>query len=220
VLRSILWKLRKDFSSATQTAGFVGRTFGQILIGGGILLLLLVGAPGGLWLALIGWFVMLAAQSETSMVAMRDAFAGMSVADLMVRDPATVPTALGLRAFVDRVFPMHRYNAYPVIDDHGRASGILPTRNVKAAGASRWESLTVADCMIPLERALVMSEGKDLGEAVVELIQTDLGRALVMRDGLLVGLLSITDAERMLELHTPRRAGESPADGSPAASGR
>jgi hypothetical protein len=37
-------------------------------------------------------------------------------------------------------------------------------------------------------------------------VQTDPGRGLVVSDGRLVGLLSITDAERLVEAKVPRRS--------------
>jgi predicted transcriptional regulator len=60
--------------------------------------------------------------------------------------------------------------------------------------------VSVRERTVPLEKALVVTEDKDLGDAVAELLQTDLGRALVIRDGRLMGLLSITDVQHMLEV--------------------
>jgi Zn-dependent protease len=200
VLRSALWKFRGDFAKATHTAGAVGRAFGQFFIGAGVLLAFLAGAPGGLWLALIGWFIMVAGQAEARMVALRETFKGMTVADLMVSDPETAPAQISLRSFVDRVLPRHRYNAYPVLGSDSMVIGILPVRNVKATSAALWDQATVSEHMVPLDKALKMGEQKDLGDAVTELVQTDLGRALVMRDGRLNGLLSITDVQRALEM--------------------
>jgi hypothetical protein len=63
----------------------------------------------------------------------------------------------------------------------------------------------VRDVMLPLDKALRLDPGKDLGDAVAELVQTDPGRGLVVRDNRLLGLLSITDAERLVEQRMPRR---------------
>jgi Zn-dependent protease len=64
VLRALLWARRRDFASATRTAGALGRAFGQAMIAGGLLLVISVGAFSGVWLAFLGWFVLAAAEAE------------------------------------------------------------------------------------------------------------------------------------------------------------
>jgi Zn-dependent protease/CBS domain-containing protein len=207
VLRSALWRFRGDFASATHTAGRIGRAFGQLMIGAGIAFVVLLGAPGGIWLALIGWFLITAAYAETQMVALREAFEGLRVADIMVGEPVLVQGEAKLRDVADQTFPPHRYVAYPVVDHIGHATGLLPFRNATAVPQQRWDEVRVRDVMLPLEKALVFDPDKELGDAVAELVQTDPGRALVVRDGRLQGLLSITDAERLVEAKVPRRSG-------------
>jgi Zn-dependent protease/CBS domain-containing protein len=206
VLRSALWRRSGDFAWATHTAGRVGRAFGQLMIGGGVALVFLLGAPGGLWLALIGWFLITAAYAETQMVALREAFEGLHVADIMVREPVSVRDGARLRDVADQTFPPHRYIAYPVVDANGNAVGLLPFRNATAVAPQRWDEVRVRDVMLPLDKALRLDPDKDLGDAVAELVQTDPGRGLVVRDGRLLGLLSITDAERLVEQRMPRRS--------------
>jgi Zn-dependent protease/CBS domain-containing protein len=205
VLRSALWRFKGDFAWATHAAGRIGRAFGQLMIGAGVAMAFLLGAPGGIWLALIGWFLITAAYAETQMVALREAFEGLRVADIMVREPVSVPDDASLQDVADETFPPHRYVAYPVVDGAGTPAGLLPFRNATAVPQSRWDEVRVRDVKLPLAKALVFDPGKGLGDAVAELVQTDPGRALVVRDGRLEGLLSITDAERLVEARGPRR---------------
>lgn len=65
VLRSLLWRRRGDIVRATDTAADVGRAFGYLLIVLGCLEFV-GGAPEGLWLALIGFFVVSAGGAEAS----------------------------------------------------------------------------------------------------------------------------------------------------------
>lgn len=200
VLRALLWRSKDDFTRATAVAGGVGQAFGRFFIFGGLLLFVLTGAFGGAWLALIGWFVLAAGQAEMRFARMRDAFAGRTVADLMVPAPVTVPPGMPLATFVGEVLPVTRFRAYPVVD-RDRPVGLLCSRNAVAASPRVRASGTAADLMVPLDGALVMAPGKDLDEAAMELIQTDPGRALVTDgEGRLAGLLSATDVARSLEL--------------------
>jgi CBS domain-containing protein len=92
------------------------------------------------------------------------------------------------------------------VDAAGKAAGLLPFRNATAVPQDRWDEVRVREVMLPLDKSLRFQADKDLGDAVAELVQTDPGRGLVLSDGRLVGLLSITDAERLVEAKVPRRS--------------
>jgi Zn-dependent protease/CBS domain-containing protein len=199
VLRALLWRRSGDFTRATRTAGALGRGFGQVMIGIGVALVLL-GALGGLWLALIGWFLLNAAAAESQLAELRSVLADDRVADAMVVAPITVRDDATLQAFVDDVFARSRHVAYPVVDDHGAPTGELTFRAVAGVTPERWPSVTVGERAIPLEDTFTVDADAPLFSVAVELMQRPPNRALVLRDGALVGLLSITDVSRLLEL--------------------
>lgn len=210
VLRSALWRRRGDFTWATHVAGRVGRAFGQFMIAFGVATTILLAAPGGLWLALIGWFLIGASQAETQMAAMREAFADLRVRDIMVSDPLTLSADETIRSVVDRTFSPRRYTAYPVVDGSSLPVGLFPFHRVAGLPETRWEDVRVGEVMVPRERAVVLGGEDDLGDAVTKLLQTHVGRGLVVRDNRLDGLLSITDAQRLIDVRTPRRTGKRP----------
>lgn len=207
VLRATVWHLRGDFAQATRFAGQLGRGIGQVMIVFGVVSALLYGAPGGLWLALIGWFLMAAATSEAGLVAAREALEGVRVADAMTAHPVMAPAKISLREFMEGVFAHSRHSAYPVVDDTGMV-GIVSFRSVAAVPASDWDRLRVADRMQRLEDVLVLDEDAPLADALPELVGTGLGRAVVATDHRPTGLLSLTDVQRLLELRqlAPLRA--------------
>jgi len=198
VLRAALWARRDDFGSATRAAARLGRLFGQVLIGWGLIVAILGGLIGGIWLAFIGWFVLMAAEGEARMAAADAALSGLRVRDVMARDPVTVPPDLTLRAFMDDVFLVHRHTSYPVTSD-GRALGILSFREVAGMPREEWDRTRARDRMLPSSDVLVVREDQDLAEVAPELLQAKGGRALVCEDGRLLGLLSITDTARVVE---------------------
>ncbi|MBI5311179.1 MAG: site-2 protease family protein [Actinobacteria bacterium] len=199
VLRALIWRRNRDFPRSTEIAGAVGRAFGQVFIFGGIFLFLATGAFGGAWLALIGWFVINAGQAEVKVARMRTAFAGRTAADLMVAAPQSVSPELTIEQFLEQVLPVHRYRAYPVVRD-GHAVGLLSSRAALTLPRRAWPATTVEQTMVPLDKALVFAPEKDLGEAAMELIQTEPGRGLVVGPSGIAGLISITDVVRALEL--------------------
>jgi len=204
VLRSALWKARGDFAWATRIAAETGRGFGYLMIAAGLFLFIFQGAFSGAWLAFIGWFLLSAATAEQRYLATREAFGGLRVRDLMTHDPVTVAPGLTLGAFMDDVVWARRYTTYPVVED-GRVVGLLPFRCVAEVPRAEWDERLVRDCMIPYERVPVLTEDEELIDALGELSESGVNRGLVLADGRLVGLLSITDLARVLEVGRPRR---------------
>src|SRR5512142_2530375 len=68
-----------------------GRALGAALIGLGIGEVLAFRSLGGLWLMLIGWFLISAAAAEEKAAAAKTALAGVRVADVMTTDPELAP---------------------------------------------------------------------------------------------------------------------------------
>lgn len=200
VLRALLWRSRRDFRAATRTAAALGRGFGQGLIVLGVLAVVVGGGAGGVWLAFIGWFLLGAADAEARAAELGGLVSGLRVADAMVRDPVVVAPDLSLEDFLERVFFAHRHTAYPVVDDGGRAQGIVSFRDALRLPRDRWQELRVADVMVPIERSDIFAPDLALEEAMRRLAGSQLRRALVVRGPELIGLLSVTDVVRLLEL--------------------
>jgi CBS domain-containing protein len=63
----------------------------------------------------------------------------------------------------------------------------------------------VRDAMIPRDEVPLLDEGESAIDALAELSASDVNRGLVVEDGSLAGLLSITDLARALEVGRPSR---------------
>ena len=204
VLRSILWQTKGDFRWATNVAAEVARVFAFLFIGVGLAEVFFLNSFAGVWLAFLGWFLLQAAGAEARYLATRQALGGLRVRDLMVRDPVTVAPDLSLGRFMDEVVWPHRYTSYPVVDD-GRAVGLLPFRSVAQVPRTEWDGRSVRDAMLPLEDVPELTEEDDLVDALAKLGSSGVGRGLVVEDGRLAGLLSLTDLSRALEIGRPAR---------------
>jgi Zn-dependent protease len=208
VLRSALWHAKGDFAWATRIAATIGRGFGYAMIAGGVFLFIFEGAFSGAWLAFIGWFLLAAAGAEQRSLAARQALAGLRVRDVMARDPVAVPPDLTLGRFMDEVVWARRYTTYPVVEG-GRPIGLLPFRRVAEVPRAEWDTQTVRECMIPLEQVPTLRPDEPLFDALGTLSEASVGRGLVLDGDRLLGLLSITDLARALEVGglRPRGAG-------------
>jgi Zn-dependent protease len=103
ILRAALWMRHGDRARATQTAATAGRVLGAVLMAAGAAELLLWGDAGGLWLAVIGMFVMSAATAEATAGSATTALAGLRAGDVMTPDPDIGATWLTVSDFIDRV---------------------------------------------------------------------------------------------------------------------
>ena len=101
-------------------ASAVGRGFGFLFIGLGVLMLIVEGAFSGAWLAFIGWFLLQAASADARYVGAKQALDGLRVHDLMIRQPVTVDGDLTLGQFMDEVAWSRRYTTYPVLEHRAR----------------------------------------------------------------------------------------------------
>ncbi len=202
IARAALWRWRGGFRSATRIAAGLGRAFGQLMIFGGLVLVLFAGF-GGIWLALIGFFLMSAADQEARSSEALSALDGLRVADVMVRDPITAAPDLTLQEFMDGVFLAHRHASYPVVED-GRTVGLAPVRRLASVPRSEWSRQRVHEAMLPVSEAPVVSADRDLPDAFTDLAQSPVGRALVCAGDRLEGLVSISDVARVLELRLGR----------------
>jgi Zn-dependent protease/CBS domain-containing protein len=203
VLRAALWGSKGDLAWATRVGTDIGRVFGYLFIGLGLAMFIFQGSFSGAWLAFIGWFLLQAATAEARYIATEAALHGLRVRDLMVRDPVTVDGDLTVGQFMDEVARSRRFTTYPVVDG-GRPIGLLAFGSVAALPRSEWDSRRVREAMLPLDRVPQLTEDETAIDALTALSSPASNRGLVVENGHLAGLLSITDLTRALELRRSR----------------
>jgi Zn-dependent protease/CBS domain-containing protein len=220
VLRAALWQSKGDLGWATRVGTDIGRVFGYLFIGLGVAMFIFQGSFSGAWLAFIGWFLLQAATAEARYIATEAALHGLRVRDLMVRDPVTVDGDLTVGQFMDEVARSRRFTTYPVVDG-GRAIGLLAFGSVAALPRSEWDSRRVREAMLPLERVPLLTEDETAIDALTALSSPTSNRSLVVENGHLAGLLSITDLTETFAASLHRRvAAEAGRLSPPIRSGR
>ena len=132
VLRALVWRHSKDHVQASNTAAAIGRAFGIGLIALGVLTAL-GGAPGGLWLALIGLFIVFAGKAEQQQAEMRDVLSGHSAGELAHGRAVTAAARLTVDEAVRRYFGPYGYTAFPV----RRNGGVIGLGRSTASRRSR-----------------------------------------------------------------------------------
>ncbi|MEV6164931.1 site-2 protease family protein [Streptomyces sp. NPDC052052] len=196
LLRAFLWWRTGDRLRATAGATKAGRVLGWVLVALGLLAFLRGGGFGGLWLALIGWFLITAATAEGKQAQMRGLLAGVPVRDVMTRDPLTVPVFLTVAALLaDRLY-RYRHSAFPVTGADGVPVGLVTLEAARRVPAEERGTVTVGDVMVPLSQVTVADPATPLADLLPGMEPGAEHRVLVMDRGTLVGILSLSDVSR------------------------
>ncbi|MEZ5080062.1 MAG: site-2 protease family protein [Thermoleophilia bacterium] len=191
VLRSILWARTDNFAKATRIAGSLGRGFGGLMMAGGLFMAFAGGSAfSGIWLAVIGLFLLQASAGETRAAVAHDALRERTVGELMEPQPLTVQASASLDEFA----AFARWTGagtmtYPVLDGD-RPVGIFPT-GVLMALPEGHQDTPISSLMIPMSEIPVFTPETPALDAVEALRSIALRQGLVLEDGRLVGLITL-----------------------------
>jgi len=125
ILRGLLWKHYGDRQRASQAATRSGQVLGFALGMIGLLELFAWQDIGGLWLMLIGWFLVTAARAEQQSDLARSALAGLRVRDIMLAHPDTAAAWSYVTDFTQRVVPHSRQTVFPLVSFDGNLAGVV-----------------------------------------------------------------------------------------------
>jgi len=194
VARALLWGRSGDLDRATAAAARLGRGFGYAMIGLGVFGAA-AGALGGLWLAVVGFFVIVAAKAEESGLRVREAFSGREAGRLMSYPAVTMSIALSVETAVERFFVPYGYTAFPVLEDE-RPVGLLDRRAVERVPRDERRQTSVGR-VATIDPELIVGEHEDVAALIERPAFQRSGRAVVITERG-VGILSITDVRRVL----------------------
>jgi Zn-dependent protease/CBS domain-containing protein len=201
VLRAALWRWRGNRQTAAVNAARAGRFFGFALIALGVLQVVTGSGLNGIWLALIGWFVVSAATAEEQQARLGARLAGLTVGQVMTAGPTVLDGNLTVADFVARLALTHPFSTYPLVDPDGRLTGLVTLNRVRAVppelrATTHLREIACAPAEVPIARP---------EDPLVELLERMQGcadgRAVVVDDaGRVVGVVSSSDVARALEV--------------------
>ena len=116
IVRSIAWWRTGDRSSATRFAANLGRVFAYIFIAGGLALAVSGRVFTGVWLVLIGFVINGSARGAAMQTRVSGRIEGVSVADVMDREPVAIPSEISVERALDEYFLRYRWGWFPVVD--------------------------------------------------------------------------------------------------------
>ena len=198
LLRAVLWRITGDRLKAAVWSARSGQVFGWALVVVAAYLVLVRRDYSWLWFALLGWFLISAATSESQQAVIQSRLRTVPVRQIMTPDPVTVPASVTVAQFQADYLPRHRHSAFPVVAD-GRTVGLVTTHRINQVPAGERGQTTLGDVACPLSEVAQAAPDEPVADVLPRLNACSESRALVFTDGHLTGIVSPTDISRALE---------------------
>jgi Zn-dependent protease len=199
IARAIAWWRTGNRASATRFAATLGRGFAYLLIGFGIFLVVRGDIVSGLWLGLIGFILNGSARGAVAQSAITDRIEGVSVGDVMDRQPVAIPERFTVEQALDGFFLRYGYPWFPVIDGTSRFIGLLDRATAEGIPAVERTTTTVGEILARDEGSLTIRDDAPLESALGSQALRRLGALMAVdRDGHLSGVLTVDAVGRAL----------------------
>jgi predicted transcriptional regulator len=194
VLRAAVWAWTGSFDRANRAAAAAGEVLALALIGVGTLRALGGDVAGGIWMALIGWFLHSAVAAGRAQAALRDLLRGATVSQAMARDCPSVSPDLTLERLVHDEVLGAGHRCFVVAED-GHLRGLLTLHEVKGVPREQWSRAKVEEVMQPAQALSVVGPEEALLGALQKMDDAKVAQLPVVADGHWLGML---DREHIL----------------------
>jgi Zn-dependent protease len=197
IAHALIWWRTGNSGLASAITGRLGQLF-AILLGLGGLFLLTSGYSLGIWLLLAALFVYQGAGAAVTQGAIAQRISGITVADVMDREPVTIPADTRLIDSEEEFFLRYRWPWFAVVDSDRHFLGIVRHERVQREVEAGRPALPVAEV---LEEDLPVRIAEE--EPLESLLRADgMGRLGAMmavdHDGVLRGVVTIAQVRRAL----------------------
>jgi Zn-dependent protease/CBS domain-containing protein len=198
LLRSVIWWRTGDPLKATVWASRAGQVFGWVLVAFGLTTFVIRAGFNGLWLALIGWFLISAATAEGQLASVRSQLGGTRVRELMTPDPVTAPASMTVEDLLSSDLIRHRHSTFPLSDGGGPPAGLVTFTQIRRVPPAERATTRLRDIACPIEEVARASPDEPAAALFARLTGCPEGRALVIDGDRLVGIVSPSDVNRAL----------------------
>jgi Zn-dependent protease/CBS domain-containing protein len=199
ILRAWLWKRSGDLRAATRTATASGNALGIVLMALGVLALVMGHFITGFWWLLIGFFIRSAGQVSYHQLFIRETLAGEQVRTFMTANPVTVPRAISVKDLVEKYVFKYHHKLYPVMEQE-RLVGCVTMQAIRELPSEEWDRQTVGAIAEPCSPENTISPDEEAMEALARMSRDRRSRLLVMREGRLEGIVTLSDLLKFLSL--------------------
>jgi Zn-dependent protease/CBS domain-containing protein len=207
LLQSLIWVRTHDRLRATRIAAFIGRGFAFLLIAYGLITFFASGSLiGGVWSVFLGWFLLSAARAEEAGGLIRQALSGISVAEVMTPNPMQAPDDISVEDALHSYILASRHSTFPTHDAGDRLSGLLTLAALKNVAPNARATTLIKEIICPLDKVSTARPADPATNLLDAAEGCSEGRTLVVDNGRLVGIVSPSDINRLLQMSLAGRA--------------
>lgn len=202
IARAIAWWRTGNRASATRFAATLGQGFGYLMIAAGLgyFMVYLGDIVSGIWLAVVGFILTNAAKGAVAQSALSDRIEGLSVGDVMDRQPVAIPERLPIERALDEFFLRYRFPWFPVIDGSSRFVGLLDRAGAEAVETAERASTTVGEVLAHDEGSLTIPDDAPLESLLGNEALRRLGALMAVDgEGRLSGVITVDQLGRALQ---------------------
>lgn len=182
IFRSLVWAVKKDYFWATRLAANIGKIFGWILIGLGVVQWVRGSPFGGLWYVFIGFFLRQASLMSLRQLSYQEVLEKIHVDALL--QPPTAEFHLGDR-LVDVLSALRNralHTQYPVVES-GQLVGSLFTRALHQLKQTGWEYHEIKDLIDSDLEKVTLKPDANAWEALQKMRENSLSVLFVVERG-------------------------------------
>lgn len=198
IVRAIAWKMTGKRSAATRFAAGLGRIFGLIFIGLGIVWAINGNVFSGVWLAMIGVLVSGAARSA-SRSTLSEKLERVTVAEIMDPEPVAIPADLDCARALEEYFLRFGWSWFPVVDGNGSFLGMALRDRLEAVDEVE-RPATRVDSLLERDTNLAVSQLAGLDSLLGNAQLRRFGALMVTDEqGRLAGVVTVEQLGRALQ---------------------
>lgn len=198
VLRAAVWGVTGNADRATRIAARIGEGVALLFIMFGVWQFFSGAGIGGLWIALIGWFLLDAAGAAYLHVDTLATLKGLRVRDIMADDCLRIPARTPLQIFADDYVLRTGQRCFAVEKD-GQIEGLITAADLKQIDRDHWTQVTVGAVMRPLNRLHTVTPDTTVVDALQAMGREDLNQLPVVSNGRMEGMLSRSRIVQVLQ---------------------
>jgi Zn-dependent protease/predicted transcriptional regulator len=193
VLRGSLWRSSKNLLSATKKATRVSEVLSLLMIAAGLLLIVVTAdLVNGVWVIFLGWFIRSGAETSLQQTQMTEALHGVSVEDIMTKNPLAVSPDISVQQLVNDFFLVHPHGGYPVVQND-MLQGVVTMSSVRSISKDLRETEPVRQAMVPLDRIVTVGPMASAADAMQKMAAKQVGRLIVTDRNRIVGIITRGD---------------------------
>jgi Zn-dependent protease len=200
IARAIAWRITGDRTRGTRFAATLGRGFAYLLMGLGLVILLNGDVISGVWMLFVGFIINSSARGAVAQSEVTGRIEGLSVGDVMDRQPVAIPERTTVEQALDEFFLRYRYPWFPVIDGESRFIGLIDRGAAEKVAATERSGTTVGSILAHDGGSMTIRDDAPLETVLGNQALRRLGALMAVDgDGRLSGVVTVDQVGRALQ---------------------